>query len=302
MEQRVLGKTGMRVSVLGFGGSEIGFENAPQADVDRLLGSALDAGLNVVDTAECYINSETLIGNAIGNRRDDYFLFTKCGHGARSGIDLPDFDPDLLRLQIDVSLKNLRTDYVDLWQLHSCDEATLRAGDVIAVLQEAKAAGKARFIGYSGDNEESRYAVECGAFDTLQTSVNIADQRATTYTIPLAQERGMGVIAKRPIANAAWWSGTEPPASEYARQYWDRLQVLKYEFITAQTREEIAGIALRFTLAVPGVSVAIVGTRNPGRWPENAAVASLGGLSPEAYHAIRLHWNGAAPADWVTLR
>lgn len=94
MEKRELGKTGMQVSVLGFGGAEIGYENASPESVAQLLGSALDAGLNVIDTAECYADSEEKIGRALSGRRDHYYLFTKCGHAA--GFDLPDWDLRLL--------------------------------------------------------------------------------------------------------------------------------------------------------------------------------------------------------------
>src|SRR6266478_9990853 len=149
MEKRQLGKTDLDVSVLGFGGSEIGYEHTSQDAVDQLLNGALDAGLNVIDTAECYPNSEEMIGQAVASRRSEYFLFTKCGHA--SGIDLPDWDPRLLELHIERSLRRLKTDRVDLVQLHSCDEATLRKGAVIQVLQRARDAGKTRFIGYSGD-------------------------------------------------------------------------------------------------------------------------------------------------------
>src|ERR687889_377037 len=128
MEKRTLGKTGMEVSILGFGGAEIG--DATRETVERLLGSALDAGLNAIDTGECYGNSEALIGQAVGHRRGEFFLFTKCGHA--SGIDLPDWDPRLLEQSIDRSLERLRTDCLDLVQLHSCGEDKLRQGDVIA--------------------------------------------------------------------------------------------------------------------------------------------------------------------------
>jgi len=83
MEMRRLGKTDMNVSVLGFGGSEIGYERASLSSVCKLLSRARDAGLNVIDTAECYVTSEELIGNAISGRRADYYLFTKCGHARR---------------------------------------------------------------------------------------------------------------------------------------------------------------------------------------------------------------------------
>ena len=95
MERRMFGKTGMLVSPLGFGGAEIGFERADVATVERLLSSALDAGLNVIDTAECYNDSEELIGQTVANRRNDYYLFTKVGHnGGEFGLE--DWDPKLL--------------------------------------------------------------------------------------------------------------------------------------------------------------------------------------------------------------
>src|SRR5207248_10128579 len=80
MEKRQFGKTDMRVTVLGFGGAEIGFEGAAQETVTRLLNGALDAGLNVIDTAECYPGSEEMIGRAAAGRRGDFYLFSKCGH------------------------------------------------------------------------------------------------------------------------------------------------------------------------------------------------------------------------------
>src|SRR5665213_4558817 len=137
MEHRIFGKTGLSVSVLGFGGFEIGMTD--QATVDKLLGAALDAGLNVIDTAECYDDSEEFIGNSIGNRRSEYNLFTKFGHA--SGLDGANWDLAMLRKSIDRSLKRLKTDHVDLLNIHTCTEDMLRKGDVIAVLQEARDAG-----------------------------------------------------------------------------------------------------------------------------------------------------------------
>jgi len=119
---------------------------------------------------------------------------------------------------------------MDLVQLHSCDEARLRQGDGIAVLQEARDTGKTRLIDYGGDCEAARYAIKCGAFDTLQTSVSIADQQPATLTLPSALEKGMDVIAKRHIANAAR-TKEEMPESEYAYPYFKRLQSLAYDFL-----------------------------------------------------------------------
>jgi aryl-alcohol dehydrogenase-like predicted oxidoreductase len=293
MEKRKFGNTDMLLSVLGFGGAEIGFEGAPQADVDNLLNAALDSGLNVIDTGECYADSEQKIGNAVAGRRDDFYLFTKCGHS--SGIDLPDWDPKMLALSIDRSLKRLKTDCVDLMQLHSCSEEILRQGDVIDVLLRAKEAGKTRYVGYSGDHLDALYAVECAAFDSLQTSINVADQDCLTLTVPKAKEGGMGVIAKRPVANVAWRTGNNPPTNSYHQTYWERLQKLKFEFVG---EPDAVATALRFTLSQPGVSVAIVGTKNPSRWAVNSAFAQLGPLSETALSSIRNRWKEVAGPDW----
>src|SRR3990172_7443116 len=120
MERRKLGNTDMHVSVLGFGGSEIGYDGASAATVKKLLNEALDAGLNVIDSAECYVNSEELIGAAVGARRGDFYLCTKCGH--ERGWASPDWSAGSLLRTIERSLKRLKTDYLDLVQLHSCSE------------------------------------------------------------------------------------------------------------------------------------------------------------------------------------
>lgn len=295
VEKRPFGKTDMQVSVLGFGGAEIGFENVAKEDVARLLDDALDAGLNVIDTAECYLQSEELIGQAVSRRRNDFYLFTKCGHPEGPGKD--DWRPDSLVASIERSLRRLNTDRVDLVQLHSCSESELRKGDVIAAVQKAREKGYTRYIGYSGDGQAAKYAIESGAFDTLQTSVSIADQEAIELTIPLARARQMGVIAKRPIGNAAWRYSSKP-TNAYHLPYWERYQKLNYEFLRTDPQAG-AAIALRFTLSVPGVHTAIVGTSKFGRWRENAAVLAAGPLSSGEIDAIRKRWHGVADPSWT---
>lgn len=276
MDQRVLGRTGLKVSVLGFGGSEVGSENITAAQADRLLNGAVDIGLNLIDTAECYGASEELIGAAVSHRRRNYCLLTKCGHA--SGLGLPEWTPSLIEKSIERSLRRLRTDYIDILQLHSCGEETLRRGEVIAALQRARDKGQARYIGYSGDSHAALYAVECGAFDTLQISVSIADQEAIDMVLPAAIERRIGVIAKRPIANAAWiwrWPFFRPHSRVYRR----RLRKLDYDFLRRNAREAVA-VALRFVLSVPGVHTAIVGTGKLSRCQGNAELAAKGPLPP----------------------
>src|SRR6202162_901929 len=296
MEKRRLGTTDMEVSVLGFGGSEIGYERASAETVARLLNSALDAGLNVIDTAECYYNSEEFIGQAVGNRRNDFYLSTKCGHphGMESGAN---WSKASILESVERSLERLKTDRLDLLQLHSCSEAELRKGEVIDALQTAREKGHTRYIGYSGDSHAAHFAVQCGAFDTLQTSINIADQEAINLTVPLAREKQIGVIAKRPIANAAWKTGHRPIDS-YHHEYWQRLRKLNYDFLRGDLNRGIS-IALRFTLSVPGVHTAIVGTKKPERWGENARLLEAGPLNEKEFETIRERWEDSAPRTWI---
>ncbi|MBS0189348.1 MAG: aldo/keto reductase [Planctomycetes bacterium] len=306
MEHRTFGKTGLRVAVLGFGGSEIGYERTDEATVARLLNAALDAGLNVVDTAECYINSEEQIARAIGHRRKEYNLFTKVGHWIPDGKDPSwGWSKEGVLASIERSLKRLQTDTVELVQIHSCDLETLKRGECIEGLLEAQKQGKTRFIGYSGDREAALHAVKLDVFQALQTSVNIADQQGIDLFLPIAQEKNMGVIAKRPIANAAWrYDAT--PTEGYHVEYWKRLQKLKYPFATGDARKTSGpngpvGTALRFTLQQPGVHVAIVGTSKPERWSENAALTRPGPLPHDQHQAIRDRWKEVAPPDWVGM-
>jgi len=296
MEKRRLGKTDMKISILGFGGSEIGYERASAQTVAELLNSALDAGLNVIDTAECYYNSEELIGQAVGKRRNEFYLFTKCGHphGMESGANWS--KPSILE-SAERSLQRLKTDRLDLLQLHSCSEAELRKGEVIDALQVARAKGLTRYIGYSGDSHAAHFAVQSGAFDVLQTSINLADQEAIDLTLPAAREKRMGVIAKRPVANAAWKTGRRPIDS-YHHEYWERLRKLNYDFLRGDLNRSIS-IALRFTLMVPGVHTAIVGTKKPERWRENARLLEAGPLSNPEFQGIRERWEECAPRTWI---
>lgn len=295
MEKRQFGKTDMMVSVLGFGGAEIGFQGVDVSEVKSILNNALDAGLNVVDTAECYVNSEEMIGNAVSHRRDDFYLITKCGHG--ENFDVGAWSKVEILSSIERSLKRLKTDRLDLVLLHSCSEEELRKGEVIEALQAAKASGKTRYIGYSGDSFAALYAIESGAFDALQTSVNIADQEALELTLPKAKERSMGVIAKRPVANVAWKEKTKPEYF-YIQEYWARFQKLKYDFLNGDLSEAV-NTALRFTLSVDGVHTAIVGTTKKERWQENARMLEKGGLSESEFAAIRKIWSERAQQDWV---
>ena len=296
MEKRKFGKTEMEVSVLGFGGAEIGFnKNQTQADVDELLNSALDAGLNLIDTAAGYLKSEEMIGEAVGKRRKDFYLISKCG--ALDGFTRSDWSVKGILETIEISLRNLKTDYLDIAQLHSCGSEILRQGDCVEGLQRAQEKGYTRYIGYSGDNEDAKTALEMDVFDSFQTSVSIADQTPIDGNIKLAKEKNVGVIAKRPIANAVWRHKEKPPEA-YHHEYWDRIQKLQFDFLD-KGLEEATATALRFTLSIDGVDTLIVGTTKPQRWQENAKYVAEGNLSAQEFEAIRDRWREIAGDDWV---
>jgi aryl-alcohol dehydrogenase-like predicted oxidoreductase len=208
METRKLGSTDLVVSRLGLGLSEIGSLRSAEgrASASRLLNMALDAGITFFDTAACYGVSEELIGESIATRRDEFVLSTKAGHVAGDYSGRP-WTAETVRDSIERSLSRIRTDYLDLVHLHSCGINVLERGDVIQVLQDARQAGKTRYIGYSGDNEAATWAIDSGLFDTLQTSYNPVDQKARLRLFAPAEEKGMGIIESsripRPVVEQA---------------------------------------------------------------------------------------------------
>jgi aryl-alcohol dehydrogenase-like predicted oxidoreductase len=318
VKKHAFGTTGMQVGAIGFGAAEIGFERATDQTVDALLGAALDVGINVIDTAAMYADSEEKIGRALLGRRNQVLLFTKCGlclpprlsltgfflrshRKLRRSIGLTDryesldWHPLALEWNIEQSLRRLKTDCIDLIQLHSCSEETLRQGEVIEVLHRARKAGKARHIGYSSDGNAGLYAIQCGQFEAVQISINVADQKPLDLALPLATELGIAVIAKRPIANGLWRSIHRPDFVHH-RAYWDRLQTLQYDFLQGERAFETA---VRFTLSVPGVHTAIIGTTNPAHVLQNAKYAATGCLNQDEFEMIRARWKQVAASNWT---
>jgi len=305
VEYRRLGRTNLQVSVVGFGSLTIGLASTEQKRVTNLLNQALDHGLNMIDTAECYghpdkNHSETLIGNAIGSRRDEYVLCSKVGHENGHFGQGGDWSLGSIHRTIDRSLERLKTDHLDIVHLHGCTVDVLRSGEVIEALKQARQAGKIRFLGYSGSGERVRYAIDLDDFDVVQLTLNVFEQNAIDDLLPLTQERDIGVIAKRPIGNAVWRFPERPEWGWYA-EYWDLIEPLSYPFFKGEALsdpgpEGAAGMALRFVTSTPGLHTAIVGTTSPGRWKQNHGNVSEGPLSEEQYEAIRASWR-ALPSE-----
>lgn len=296
MERRTLGRTDMEVSRLGCGLAAIAQETLDDLGaVERTLLTALDRGINFFDTAECYLDSEEMVGRVISGRRPEFFLATKCGHSPDGERD--EWTAQGIAASIDRSLRRLRTDYVDLLQLHSCDLATLKRGEAIEALVRARQAGKTRFIGYSGDNEMAQWAVESGVFDTCQVSFSLVDQRPRFDLLQLARERRVGVIAKRPIANGAWGSPASPTAhlrwgADYGDEYWRRSQAMASLGPLLAAPEDAVALALGFVFAHPQVDTAILGTRNPDHMRANIVLVE-GGLSLDesVVHELYRRWD-----------
>ena len=278
IDKRPLGNTDMHVTRLGVGLSEIG-SGVSERTASDVLNTALDAGINFLDTAECYDDSEDLVGKAVSHRRSEFFLATKTGH-AWDGYSGKDWAVKTVRDSIDRSLKRLKTDYIDLVQLHSCSVDILKKGEVIEILQEAKQAGKTRYIGYSGDNDAAMWAVESGLFDTLQTSFNLVDQKARFGLFEKAKSKNMGIIVKRPIANGAWGAMKSP--SGYAQGYFERSQKMLELGEIPEAPDDRILLALGFTLEHDEVDVAIVGTKTPKYMQKNVEMLKQLPISEKA--------------------
>ena len=292
MDTITLGKTPLRVSRLGFGAAPIGYLGVERDKVRRLVDEVLKAGINLIDTAACYPGSEAALGEAVSDRRDEYVLASKCGH-VTGDLQGDPFTPQLIHDSIDQSLRRLRTDRIDLMMLHTCDEDTLRKGDALAALEKAQDAGKVRCIGYSGDNAAAAHAATLDLVQVIETSVSIVDQHNIDTVLPACQQRDVGVIAKRPIANAAWKPIEHQPGvyQQYARTYTDRFQRMGVSANDLGFRGypeiEWPEIALRFTLSVPGVHTAIVGTTSQVNTRANVTAAGKRPLPEDVYAQLR---------------
>jgi aryl-alcohol dehydrogenase-like predicted oxidoreductase len=193
---------------------------------------------------------------------------------------------------VEAALDRLRTDRIDVVHLHSCPLAVLERGEVVTALQAAVAAGKVRVAAYSGDNAPLEWTIASGAFGSVETSVNLVDQWAIDRSLPAAAERGLGVIAKRPAANAPW-RFAERPAAEDVGLYWERWRALGLDPGPYDWTE----LALRFTAYQEGVHCAIVGTSRLEHLRRNVEEVEKGPLPAETVAAIRAAFR-AHGAGW----
>lgn len=293
MEQRDFGTTGLRVSAVGLGAGQVGERWVDDAAAERLLHQALDLGITLIDTARDYGTSEERIGRYLAGRRDEFVLSTKVGHSVPGHRN---FSYDAVRVGIEDARAKLRSDVLDIVHLHSCSLEDLQAGGAIDALAEARDRGRVRVAAYSGDNEALAWAIESGRFGSVEFSANLCDQRVIDTNLPAAAERGLGTIAKRPIANAPW-RYDERPVGAYVEPYWERWRAISPDLRGLPADE----VALRFTAFLPGLSSVIAGTSNPDNLVRNVEALSRGPLEDEHVAALRAAFAAADPGDWVAL-
>lgn len=306
MEKRRLGRTGFEVSALGFGGGPVGFLGTEQDKVTTIVNYLLDNGVNFIDTAAGYPGSEEALGKAVSHRRDEYVLVSKCGQ-AFDDLEGDAWSAQVIEQTVDRALRRLKTDHLDVMLLHSCEQEVLEKGEAVEALVRARDAGKIRHAGYSGDNDAVLYAAGLDAIDVVETSVNICDQANIDSLLPEAKRCDIGVIVKRPVANAAWLGVGQQPGfyANYTTSYSERFEAMGLDLADLGGDGDWAEIALRFTLAQDGVTSAIVGTTNPENAKRNIEVAAKGPLPNEVTAAIRSAFARAELTSgeaWLGLR
>jgi len=294
METRSFGATGLRVSAVGFGAGSIGEESTSEAEVDQLLGAALDARVTLVDTARSYGVSEERLGRLLEGRRDRVVLSTKVGYGTPG---IPDWTGPCIEAGVDAALRRLRTDWIDVVHLHSCGLDVLQRGEVTDALQRAVTAGKVRVAAYSGENEALQWAVESGAFGSIQCSVSVVDQTVLDGAVAQARARGLGVLAKRALGNAPWRFETRPEADDVA-EAWQRFRALCGELGVSSAATDQGPTAApgetswtelftRFTGYAPGVYALLVGTRSAAHLVAAVAAVERGPLEATQVASLR---------------
>ncbi len=295
MKYRTLGRTGLRVSVVGLGTWQLGGEwgrDFSQAEVDAILDRAAEAGINFIDTAECYGDhlAERLVGDYLSrHERDRWIIATKFGHGFNGFMDRTDrFRPEEVRDQLIASLRALRTDRIDLYQFHSgSDEAFLDDG-LGTVLEDARRSGMVRNLGVSirstGSEVQAREAFGRG-YGVLQVVYNRLNVRAESDVFPHARRYGLGILARVPLGSGLL-SGKYDALDEFdAGDYRSTLgkdeiarRVREAERIAAE--ELPLGVsrvrwALAWCLRDPVVAAVIPGAKSPEQVAENASAADL---------------------------
>lgn len=283
---RVLGRTGLEVTQLSFGAMEIrgpkvwNGRDPSEKDAERILNAVLDAGINFIDTAGCYGLSEARIGRYISHRRSEFYVATKAGCNQvptpDGRLDTPHtWNRETLLRNIDDSLTRMKTDHIDIWQLHNATPEQVQEGGLLDVMAEVRAQGLVRFISISSTLPYLDTYIDWGIFDTFQIPYSMLEPEHHAV-ITRAAEAGMGIIIRGGIAKGG-------PESELVRQ--ERVDLWQTASIDDLLPEGMkpAELILRYTLSHPHCDTTIVGTLNPDHLEENVAAARRGALPPDLY-------------------
>ena len=294
MHYRTLGRTGLRVSVVGVGTWQFGGEwgrDFTQPEVDTILGAARDCGINLIDTAECYGDhlSERFIGAALAGQRDQWIIATKFGHHFHGNFERSmHFDAADVVGQLDASLKALRTDHVDLLQCHSAKDAEFDTDGLWAALQSEQAKGKVRHLGLSISPPTNLYqterAVSVGT-STIQVVYNRLQREPEAAILPACRRDRLGVLARVPLASGflsgKYRPGATFPASDVREAWMKKDRDAKLAEVQRIAATEVpAGVpmaqwALAWCLKNPAVTAVIPGCKSPEQVRDNAAAAAL---------------------------
>ncbi len=288
----------MTWSRLGLGTGQLGTDGLSEREAERLVAAAIDSGITLFDTARGYGASEERLGRILRGRRNEVVLVTKVGYGI---AETPDWTYDCVARGVDAALRRLATDCIDVVLLHSCDQTVLSRGECTAALLDAKAAGKLRAVGYSGEGDPLRFALHSDAFAVLECSVNLCDQRSYDDVLPLAAARDRPVLAKRPLGNAPW-RYAECPVGQYAEEYyWRYTTMLRDDKNRRDLLADLppAELALRFAAFAPGVTTALLGTTRIEHLQAAAQAIAQGPLPPETLRAWRHRFTTCDPGWWV---
>jgi aryl-alcohol dehydrogenase-like predicted oxidoreductase len=290
MKYRKLGKTGLRVSVVGVGTWQFGGEwgrTYEQQEVNAILGTAKELGINLIDTAECYGDhlSESLIGEYIQGSRKDWILATKFGHHFHRPFERTDvFGAKDVVKQLELSLQALKTDYIDLYQFHSGPNSSFDQEELWSTLQDQVKAGKVRHLGISiGSNEnihQTSLASDVKA-EAIQVVYNRLERQPEKEVFPSCVEQNLGVLARVPLASG-FLSGKYKPGTKFAandvRSRWDSAKLDAYaNEVEVIERDEVpqgtdmAAWALAWCLKHPAVTSVIPGCKDPAQVRANAA-------------------------------
>ncbi|MCU1472224.1 aldo/keto reductase [Amnibacterium sp.] len=312
MHYRNLGTSGLRVSAVGLGGNNFGRTGTvtiTQEGTDAVVDAALEAGINLIDTADVYGAefgaSETLLGGSLGGRRDEVVIATKFGH-AEMPSPLPSWGAKgsrrYVRLAVEGSLRRLRTDWIDLYQLHTPDPAT-PIEETIEALDELVTEGKIRYFGHSNlpgwrIAEAHLTASLTGRrhFVSAQDEYSLISRGVEREVLPAVERFGLGFLPYFPFANGLFtgkFSRTELPSdSRIARQRpyiheqapWDAIESL--EALATERGSSLLEVTVAWFLARPSVSSVIAGATRPEQVRQNAAAAEVPPVTPEELERI----------------